>query len=91
MVKNYHYYLLDSVSETILGQFFAKTPRMADKIVNAFDFEKAHVNRDDCVLLVDPEFHRQFETYDELTNSDLMQDYSELLQQKSLELNEDDA
>lgn len=63
------YYLLDNVSETIIGNFFAKNDRMAEKVLDQFDFEKAHLDREDVSLFIDERQIFLYETYDEVVKS----------------------
>lgn len=64
MAKFYNYYVLDDVSETILGTFVAKSEAMASRIMKGFDFKKANLAPDDISVYRDPNGFEVYETYD---------------------------
>lgn len=66
MFTNKIYYILDAVSETILGTFYAKSDRMAQKVMDGFDFKKAHLDPSDVVVFSDPNNFPVCETFDEV-------------------------
>lgn len=90
MVNTYHFYLVDTVSETILGQFFAKSSAMAKRMIDAFDFEKAKLSKDDCKIYCDMILHRQFETFSELPNTENVEDVTYLFKWTPVEVPSED-
>lgn len=48
------YYLVDDVSETILGSFWARSESMAQKIIDSFDFKKANLSPSEVRCVYDP-------------------------------------
>lgn len=83
------YYLLDTVSETILGSFEAKSEAMARRVLNAFDFDKAKLSRTDCVVLCFAPDISHLETYDEVINSKFTKNCDELLKQDVFDFEEE--
>lgn len=71
MFFNFHYYVLDNISETIIGQFYAKSERMAKKMMEGFDFKKANLDPKDVTLVMQNSPISCYETYDEIMKSDL--------------------
>jgi len=69
MAKFYNYYVLDDVSETILGTFVAKSEAMACRIMKGFDFKKANLTPDDITVYRDPCGFEVYETYDAVNSS----------------------
>jgi hypothetical protein len=66
MTKNFLFYILDKVSETIIGTFWAKSEAMAIRLMKAFDYKKANLDPNDVVVYVDPCFQNVNETYTEV-------------------------
>lgn len=66
MYSNFVYYILDIVSETIIGSFFAKSEAMANKIMKGFDFKKANLDSSEIEVYRDPVKHQVFETFEEV-------------------------
>lgn len=66
MIFNYVYYVVDKVSETVIGSFFAKSEAMANKMMKGFDFKKANLDPDDVEVYRDPLKIRAYETYSEV-------------------------
>ena len=66
MIFTYVYYVVDKVSETIIGSFFAKSEAMASKMMKGFDFKKANLDPDDVEVYRDPLKVRSYETYSEV-------------------------
>lgn len=69
MKANRFFYVLDKVSETIIGNFWASTDAMAVKILKSFDFKKANLDPSDVFVCSCPECIRVCETYDEVIQS----------------------
>jgi len=79
------YYLLDTVSETILGSFEAKSDAMARRILDTFDFDKAKLSRNDCMVVVyNPPISR-LESFEEVNNSQFTKDCTYLLVQEVID------
>lgn len=70
MYYNKIYYVLDTISETIIGSFYAKSDRMAKKMMDTFDFNKANLSRDDVLVIPDPKTVPICETFYEVVNND---------------------
>lgn len=66
MYRNFVYYVLDTVSETIIGTFNAKSDLMATRIMAKFDFKKANLSPDDVEVYRNPDPMDIFETYGEV-------------------------
>ena len=66
MFYNFVYYVLDKVSETIIGSFPAKSEALANKIMKGFDFKKANLDPADVEVYRDPKSVRVYETYSEV-------------------------
>ena len=91
MKYTFRYYVLDTVSETIIGSFFANTRSMAQKIMDTFDFKKANLDPKDVYVYMDPFKSSIFETYDEVMDS-IGQECNEFeFQQRVLDFGEDDG
>lgn len=82
------YYLLDTVSETILASFEAKSEAMARRVLAAFDFEKAKLSRTDCIVLCYAPDISHLETYEEVIKSDFTKNCDELLKQEVFDFEE---
>lgn len=81
MYTNYKYYVLDTVSETIIGSFWAKSDAMARKILSGFDFQKARLSIEDVLLMKDPTSFKDLETYTEVVEHDMFEiDITSLIQ-----------
>lgn len=69
MFKNYTYYIIDKVAETIVGAFNAKSDMMASRMMKNFDYDKAKLTPDDIEVYRDPMAVLVYETYDDVMNS----------------------
>lgn len=85
MYGNYKYYVLDTVSETIIGSFWAKSDAMARKILSTFDTKKARISFEDILLRKDPLSFVELETYTEVLNTDCLNIDIAALVQKELQ------
>lgn len=91
MYINYIYYILDIVSETIIGSFFAKSDVMANKIMKGFDYKKANLDPSDIEVYRDPVKHQVFETFEEVRKTIGTKTNLFNFQQNFLELEESDG
>lgn len=66
MFTNKIYYILDTVSETIIGMFYAKSDRMAQKLMDEFDFKKARLDPQDVRVIPDPKNFAVCDTFYEV-------------------------
>lgn len=66
MIKQFRYYLIDSVAEKILGSFFASSDDMAYRILKGFDVNKAKLSWFDIEVLKDVSFIYEYESLSEL-------------------------
>lgn len=66
MIKQYRYYVVDSVAEKIIGGFFASSDDMANRVLRAFDVNKAKLTWEDIEVYKDPCFHVEYETLSEI-------------------------
>lgn len=66
MIKQFRYYLVDSVAEKIIGSFFASSDSMAVRILKGFDVEKAKLTWNDVVVFKDPYGINEYESFSEI-------------------------
>lgn len=60
------YYLIDDVSETIIGSFWARSDAMAQKMIDSFDFKKANLSPSDVRCVYDPTLFAVCESHSDL-------------------------
>lgn len=66
MVKQYRYYVVDSVAEKIIGSFFASSDDMAVRVLKGFDVSKAKLTWNDIEVYKDPFFSTEYESLSEI-------------------------
>lgn len=66
MIKQFRFYLVDSVAEKIIGSFFASSDNMAVRILKGFDIEKAKLSWNDVEVFKDPFFVNEYESLSEI-------------------------
>lgn len=66
MIKQFRYYVVDSVAEKFIGSFFASSHIMAVRILKTFDVSKAKLTWDDIEVYMDPNPVVEYETVSEL-------------------------
>ena len=60
------YYVIDLVSQTVLGTFYAKNEAMAQKIMKGFDLKKANMDPNDIAVYYDPVDVKVYETFEDV-------------------------
>ena len=66
MIKQYRYYVVDSVAEKIFGSFFASSDDMANRVLRSIDLSKAKLTWDDIEVYKDPNFITEYESLSEI-------------------------
>lgn len=66
MIIQYRYYVVDFISEKIIGSFFASSYNMAVRILRNFDLEKAKLTWNDILVFKDPNGIKEYESLSEL-------------------------
>ena len=66
MIKQYRYYVIDSVAEKIIGSFFASSDDMAVRVLKGFDIKKAKLTWEDIKVYKDPCFISEYESLSEI-------------------------
>lgn len=66
MIKQYRYYVIDSVAEKIIGSFFASSDDMAVRILRGFDVAKAKLTWNDIDVYKDPNYLVEYESLSEI-------------------------
>lgn len=69
MFREFNFYFVDTLTESVIGVFSAKSEAMARKIVSGFDFEKAKIAPADCMIYQDIRECTKYETYGEVVSS----------------------
>lgn len=66
MVRQYRYYLIDTVAEKIIGSFFASSDEMAIRVLKGFDVNKAKLTWNDVEVIKDLNCMNEYESLSEL-------------------------
>lgn len=68
MIKQFRFYVVDSVAEKIIGSFFASSDDMAVRVLKGFDVSKAKLTWSDVQVFKDPNFILEYESLSEINS-----------------------
>lgn len=66
MIKQYRFYVVDSIAEKVIGSFFASSDEMAVRVLKGFDVSKAKLTWEDIEVYKDPLFVNEYESLSEI-------------------------
>lgn len=66
MLKQFRYYVVDSVTEKIIASFFASSYDMAVRVLKNFDVSKAKLTWEDVLVFRDPNGICEYESFSEI-------------------------